>query len=87
MLLKVKRTSASRSFLFLLSHSTTRFISILNNYVMIKDRELLTLTEQELDTKAIKEAVDETITHAIALATQWTQEKSKDYKPFKPSTL
>jgi len=54
---------------------------------MIKDRELLTLNEQELDTKAIREAVDETITHAIALATQWTQEKSKDYKPFKPSTL
>ena len=54
---------------------------------MIKDRELIVLTEQELDTKAKKEATNELITQAIALATKWTQEKSKDYKPFKPSTL
>jgi len=54
---------------------------------MITTKELLTCTAQELDIKAKKEATNELITQAIALATQWTQEKSKDYKPFKQPTL
>ena len=48
---------------------------------------LVNLTDDELNTLATKKAVDDLITQSIALANQWTQEKSKDYKPFKPTTL